>query len=49
MESSSEKNCKSAKIWQNYGHELVAPFFGPPRMYKAPFVFSLDISTLACS
>jgi len=21
---------KSVKIWQNYGHESVAPFFGPP-------------------
>jgi len=25
-----KKNCKSVKIWQNYGHESVAPFFGPP-------------------
>ena len=30
--SSSEKNCKSVKIWQNYGHESVAPFLGPPCM-----------------
>jgi len=28
-ESSSEKICKSVKIWQNYNHESVAPFFGP--------------------
>ena len=21
---------QSVKIWQNYGHESVAPFFGPP-------------------
>ena len=25
-----KKICKSVKIWQNYGHESVAPFFGPP-------------------
>ena len=30
QESSSEKNCKSVKIWQNYGHESVAPFFVHP-------------------
>ena len=24
------KICKSVKIWQNYGHESVAPLFGPP-------------------
>jgi len=24
------KKCKSVKIWQNYGHESVARFFGPP-------------------
>ena len=22
--------CKSVKVGQNYGHESVAPFFGPP-------------------
>jgi len=22
--------CKSVKIWQNYGHVSVVPFFGPP-------------------
>jgi len=26
-----KKFCKSVKIWQNYGRESVAPFFGPPR------------------
>ena len=25
-----KKNLKSVKNWQNYGHESVAPFFGPP-------------------
>ena len=25
----SEKNCKSIKIWQNYGHEFVASLFRP--------------------
>ena len=25
----SKKFCKSVKIWQNYGHESVVPFFGP--------------------
>ena len=25
-----KKISKSIKIWQNYGHECVAPFFGPP-------------------
>ena len=25
-----KKNPKSVKIWQNYGHESVAQFFGPP-------------------
>ena len=29
---SVKKFCKSVKIWQNYGHESVAPFFGPPCM-----------------
>jgi len=24
------KICKSVKIWQNYGHEYLAHFFGPP-------------------
>ena len=24
------KICKPVKIWENYGHEIVAPFFGPP-------------------
>jgi len=24
------KNCKSVKIWQNYGHESVAPFLAHP-------------------
>ena len=24
-----KKNCKSVKIWQNYGHESVAPFVWP--------------------
>jgi len=28
-ESSSEKNCKSVQIWQNYGHESVVPLFWP--------------------
>jgi len=32
-ESSSEKILKSVEIWQNYGHESVAPFFGPPCIY----------------
>ena len=31
-ESSSENSFKSVKIWQNYGHESVAPIFGPPCM-----------------
>jgi len=26
---------KSLKIWQNYGHESVAPFCGPPCKYSA--------------
>jgi len=26
----AKKICKSVKIRQNYGHESVAPFFGPP-------------------
>jgi len=26
----AKKNCKSVEIQQNYGHESVAPFFGPP-------------------
>jgi len=25
---------KSVKIWQNYGHESVAHFFGPPSMQQ---------------
>ena len=25
-----KKFLKSVKIWQNYGYESVAPFFGPP-------------------
>jgi len=25
-----KKNCKSVKIWQNYGHESVAPFLAHP-------------------
>ena len=25
-----KKILKMVKIWQNYGHESVAPFFGPP-------------------
>ena len=28
-----KKICKSVEIWQNYDHESVAPFFGPPCMY----------------
>ena len=32
-ESSSKKFCKSVKIWQNYGYEFVASFFGPPCRY----------------
>jgi len=32
-ESSSKKFCKSVKIWQNYGFEFVASFFGPPCRY----------------
>jgi len=31
-ESSFENSFKSVKIWQNYGHESVAPIFGPPCM-----------------
>jgi len=31
---SVKKNCKSVKIWQNYGHKSVAPFFGPPCMCR---------------
>ena len=30
MESSSEKKCKSVKIWQIYGREAVAPFLAHP-------------------
>jgi len=25
-----KKSCKSVKIWQNYGHESVAPFLAHP-------------------
>ena len=28
-----QKFLKPVKIWQNYGHESVAQFFGPPCMY----------------
>ena len=28
-----KKFCKSVKIWQNYDHESLAPFFGPPCIY----------------
>ena len=28
-----KKFCKSVKMWQNYGHESVAPFFVPPCIY----------------
>jgi len=27
------KNCKSVKIWENYGHESYAPFYGPPSTF----------------
>jgi len=33
MKSCSEKFCKSVKIWQNYCHESVAPFFDRPCIY----------------
>jgi len=29
-----KKFCKSVRIWQNYGHESVTPFFGPPCSYQ---------------
>ena len=32
-----KKICKSVKIWQNYGHESVAQFFGPPCMYVSMY------------
>jgi len=32
--SSSQKNCKSVKIWQNYGYESLVPFFGPPCIWN---------------
>ena len=31
-----KKFLKSVTVWQNYGDESVAPFFGPPRIYLRP-------------
>jgi len=36
---------KSIKIWQNYGHESVAPFFGPPCI---PLISARTLSTAIC-
>ena len=38
-----KKFLKSIRIWQNYGHESVAPFFVPPCRYRdviSPYVYS---------
>ena len=41
MESFNEKILKSVKNWQNYGHESVAPFFGPP--WSAPCISETEM------
>jgi len=34
-----KKFLKSVKIWLNYGHESVAPFFGPPCIHVKAILF----------
>jgi len=34
-----KKILKSVKNWHNYGHESVAPFFGPPcKLFKKSYL-----------
>jgi len=43
--------CKSVKIWQNYVHESVAPFFGPPcikHITAKPLMCSSEAQMLHC-
>ena len=40
-----KKFLKSVKIWQSYGHESVAPFFGPPGNAQ-PNVSPSDCATI---
>ena len=42
-----KKFCKSVKIWQNYGHESAAPFFGPPCICNSPRVLGVLWSVLS--
>jgi len=42
-----KKICKSVKIWQNYGHESAAPFFGPPCICNSPRVLGVLWSVLS--
>ena len=47
-----KKILKSVKIWQNYAHEPVAPFFGPPcttiiEQCKHDTMFELDLCKMS--